>query len=88
MRTKNEKVWKIIMQQEKLVKYLRELSKTIKEMPKSERDAEYKRRLMETNWQVLGEVPYPLDIEKVLKCPLPAECFIFKSAMAPFNLTF
>jgi phosphatidylinositol 3-kinase len=36
----------------------------------------------------MGEVPYPLDIEKVLKCPIPSECFMFKSAMAPFCLTF
>lgn len=31
---------------------------------------------------------YPLDIEKVLKCPIITECSIFSSAMAPFRLTF
>ena len=36
----------------------------------------------------MGPVPFPLDISLVLKAPIPNECSIFSSAMAPFKLTF
>ena len=36
----------------------------------------------------MGLINFPLEIGIILKAPIPNECSIFSSAMAPFRLTF
>lgn len=88
LKAKDESIWDMVMQQQKLIRYLRELSKVIKDTSKGDREFEYRKKLSEKNWEEMGLVHFPLNINLVLKAPIPAECSIFSSAMAPFKLTF
>lgn len=47
---KDPETWALLLQQQKLIKYLRGLSKLIKDTPKAEREQEYRKKLMEKDW--------------------------------------
>jgi phosphatidylinositol 3-kinase len=55
----------------------------------TEREHEYRKRLGEFPWEEeFGIIYFPLDLSIKLKRPIPEECSIFSSAMAPFKMTF
>ncbi len=47
-----------------------------------------RKRLAEISEDRFGPIVFPMDPKIKLKLPIPSECTIFKSAMAPFKLTF
>lgn len=52
------------------------------------RKAEMRKRLTEITEDRFGIIVFPMDPKIRLKLPVPSECTIFRSAMAPFKLTF
>lgn len=52
------------------------------------RKVEMRKRLAEITEDRFGLIVFPMDPKVKLKLPIPAECTIFNSAMAPFKLTF
>jgi hypothetical protein len=80
---------KIIKAQVDFTEFLRKLSKQIKEIKDiDKRKIEMRKRLAEITEDKFGVVLFPMDPRIKLKLPVPSECTIFKSAMAPFKLTF
>lgn len=47
-----------------------------------------RKRLAEITQDRFGIIAFPMDPKVRLKLPIPSECTIFRSAMAPFKLTF
>ncbi len=47
-----------------------------------------RKRLAEITEDKFGLIVFPMDPKVRLKLPIAAQCTIFKSAMAPFKLTF
>ncbi len=85
----SKELFQIIEKQNNFIKYLRKLSKIVKDIKeKGERKQEMRKQLESYNWESLHPLIYPLDTTISLKHPIPSECNIFSSAKMPMKLTF
>lgn len=86
----NTEIFQILLEQQRLVALLRDLSKHIKSMKKDmdKKKEELRKKLMEIDWGIFENLRFPLNVQETIINPIKADCTIFSSAMAPFKLAF
>jgi phosphatidylinositol 3-kinase len=86
LRTNSSPVIDSLDKQIQLFEILKKIAKTVKEA--KDKKVELRKRLQEVNWAQYNGIPYPMDVNVLLKEPVVEECTVFSSAMVPCKLTF
>lgn len=86
----NSETYEVLLEQQRLVELLRELSKHIKSMGRDmdKKKEELRRKIVEIDWKLFQRLRFPLNVSETILEPIKADCTIFSSAMAPFKLAF